>query len=234
MTISTLLLTGANNHDWQRTAPFIKELLESTNRFEVTLATDASAALEGDISNYDLLFVDYNGPIWSEAAQANFLQAVKNGAGVVIFHAANNAFDGWTEYEKMVGLLWRKGTGHGQFHEFEVKITNHDHPITQGVEDFRIEDELYHRLVPTQGTHVEVLATAFSSLESGGSGQEEPMLMVTQYGSGRVFHTALGHVWPGEFNGDYRGVLLVAIENEGFHTTLLRGAEWAATGKIES
>jgi type 1 glutamine amidotransferase len=233
MAISTLLLTGANNHDWKRTAPFIKDLLESTERFEVTLTTEASTALEGDISQYDLLFVDYNGPMWSEAAQTNFLQAVQNGAGVVIFHAANNSFTGWTEYEKMVGLLWRDGTGHGQFHEFAVNITNHDHPITQGVADFHIEDELYHRLVPMHDTPVKVLGAAFSSLDSGGSGEVEPMLMVTQYGAGRVFHTALGHVWPGEFNGDYRGVLLVAIENAGFQTTLLRGAEWAANGEVK-
>lgn len=233
MAISTLLVTGENNHDWARTAPFIKNLLESSGRFEVTLATDASAALEADLSGFDLLFVDYNGPLWSEGAQANFLKAVEGGTGAVIYHAANNAFEGWTEYEKLVGLLWREGTGHGEFHEFPVTIVNHDHPITQGVADFRIEDELYHRLVPMHGTPVEVLATAFSSTESGGTGQDEPMLMVTTYGKGRVFHTALGHVWPGDPNGEYRGASLVAVENPGFQVTTLRGSEWAATGEVK-
>lgn len=232
--IRTLLLTGANNHDWARTAPFIKSLMEGAGRFTVTLAEDASAALEADLSGYDLFFLDYNGPMWSEAAKANFIRAVQGGTGVCIYHAANNAFEGWTEYEKLVGLLWREGTGHGQFHEFEVKITNGEHPITRGIADFRIEDELYHRLVQTPGTDVTVLATAFSSPESGGSGAAEPMLMTTRYGAGRVFHTALGHVWPGDPSGEYRGASLVAVENKGFQQTLLRGCEWAATGEVRN
>lgn len=230
--IRTLLLTGANNHDWARTAPFIKAVLESSGRFTVTLAEDASGALEGDLSAYDLLFLDYNGPMWSETAKSNFIAAVQGGTGVCIYHAANNAFEGWTEYEQLVGLLWRTGTGHGQFHEFEVAITDSEHPITRGLKSFRTEDELYHRLVPTPGTEVQVLATAFSSEESGGSGAHEPMLMVTQYGAGRLFHTALGHVWAGDPAGEYRGASLVAIENHGFQTSLLRGCEWAATAKV--
>jgi type 1 glutamine amidotransferase len=230
--ISTLLLTGANNHDWQRTAPFLQSLLEITGRFTVTLANPPSEVLAGDLSACQLFVVDYNGTMWSEPAQNNFLQRVRQGAGVVIYHAANNAFTGWTEYEKLVGLLWREGTGHGAFHEFEVRVTNHEHSITRGLADFRTEDELYHRLVPMHGTPVEVLATAYSAPDQGGTGNHEPMLMTTQYGKGRVFHTALGHVWPGDPNGEHRGSSLVAIENQGFQTTFLRGCEWAATGAV--
>ena len=43
--------------------------------------------------------------------------------------------------------------------------------------------------------------------------------MAIDYGKGRVFHTALGHA-------------LDAIKGVGFATTLRRGAEWAATGKV--
>ncbi|HEX8551942.1 MAG TPA: ThuA domain-containing protein [Abditibacteriaceae bacterium] len=231
--ISTLLVTGANNHDWQRTAPYLQGLLTDSGRFSVTLATDASLALEGDLNGYDLFLLDYNGDSWSEKAQNNFLEAVRNGAGVVIFHAANNSFEGWTEYEKLVGLLWREGTGHGQFHTFNVDISNSAHPITQGVTNFETEDELYHRLVPMHGTEVEILATAYSDPEQGGTGDHEPVLMTTQYGAGRVFHTALGHVWEGDPNCGYRGCTMVALENKGFQTTLLRGSEWAATGIVQ-
>ena len=229
-TIKTLLLTGENNHDWRRTAPFLKNLLESSGRFSVTLAEDASAALEEELGDYALFFLDYNGPLWSDAARANFLQAVNAGAGVTVYHAANNSFVDWTEYEKLVGLLWREGTGHGEFHEFGVHITQGNHPIVAGLADFRTEDELYHKLVPMHGTPVEVLATAYSDPAKGGSGQDEPMLMTTSYGNGRVFHTALGHVWAGNPKGEYRGASLVAIENPMFQKTMLRGCEWAATG----
>ncbi|MDD7887014.1 hypothetical protein PQO00_13500 [Flavivirga sp. 57AJ16] len=73
-----------------------------------------------------------------------------------------------------------------------------------------------------------VLATAFSGTEAdiykankneGRTGRHEPLLMAVEYGKGRVFHSALGHM-------DY------SMECVGFITTLQRGAEWAATGKF--
>lgn len=231
-TIKTLLLTGENNHDWQRTAPFIGELLEKSGKFAVTIAPDASSALEGDLNEYALLFLDYNGPDWSENARANFLEAVRSGTGVVVYHAANNSFENWEEYALIIGLAWREGSGHGEFHSFQVQVAEPEHAITRNLGDFTTEDELYHHLHPVEKAKVTVLAAAYSDSAQGGSGRNEPMLMVGQYGAGRVFHTALGHVWPGDPTGDYRGASLVAIENSGFQTTLLRGCEWAATGDV--
>jgi uncharacterized protein len=67
------------------------------------------------------------------------------------------------------------------------------------------------------------LATAFSTAETGGTGKEEPVLMVIRYGKGRIFHSTLGHVKP-EFAD--------ALQDVGFQVTLSRGTEWAATGKV--
>ena len=80
------------------------------------------------------------------------------------------------------------------------------------------KDELYDRLRgPAENLHV--LATAYSDPATRGSGFHEPMLMTISYGKGRVFHTTLGHA-------------LEASQCVGFITTLQRGAEWAATGKV--
>ena len=81
----------------------------------------------------DLIVLDYNGPRWGEAAEDAFLQAVRAGCGVTVIHAADNAFPGWEEYELMVGLLWRKGTGHGRYHPFDIAVVDHNHPITRGM-----------------------------------------------------------------------------------------------------
>ena len=232
--IKTVVLSGENNHDWRRSTPFCKDLLAASGRFDVTVTEDPSAWLAdaGNLEGCELIFSEYNGPDWSDAARANFEAAVAGGVGLVILHAADNSFTGWVEYEKMIGLLFREGSGHGEYHEFEVKIVDGDHPITRGLSNFRTWDELYHKLVPLHGVDFHVLATAWSSPDKLGTGKDEPMMVVSRYGQGRVYHHLLGHVWPGDPNGEYKGASMISLENKDFQRSLLRGCEWAATGEV--
>ena len=64
-----------------------------------------------------------------------------------------------------------------------------------------------------------VLAAAYSAPDNRGTGYDEPVLMVLSYGKGRIFRTTLGHDIP-------------ALSCVAFITTLQRGTEWAATGKV--
>ena len=99
-----------------------------------------------------------------------------------------------------------------------------DHPITRGMptEWMHAKDELYHgQRGPAE--NMEILATAYSAKEKGGTGTNEPMIWVIPFGKGRVFTTVMGHVM-----GDDS----VAIHCNGFRTVLLRGTEWAATGDV--
>ena len=80
-----------------------------------------------------------------------------------------------------------------------------------------VKDELYHRQL--KHTTAKVLATAYSAKNMGGSGQYEPMIVVTQFGKGRVFYNAMGHN-------------AAAMRGVGFQTLMLRGTQWAATGKV--
>ncbi len=234
-TINTLLLSGQNNHDWTRSTPFVRDLLEATGKFSVDVTENPDEVLEdaARLGKYGLIFSDYNGPEWSKPAKANFEQAVAGGTGLVILHAADNAFPGWVAYEKMCGIMWREGAGHGAYHEFPVTIRDYEHPITRGVEDFLIWDELYANLSHMHGVPLQVLATGFSSLESGGTGKDEPVMVTTRYGEGRVFHMVLGHVWKPGDDPTYKGSTMITFENPGFQETLLRGCEWAATGTVE-
>ena len=224
--VRTLILSGAHNHDWRTSTPFVWLLLQRSGRFEVDVTTDPSDRLAraDALDGIGLLFMDYNGPEWSDQAKRALEERVASGAGLVVLHGADNGFNGWVEYERMAALLWREGTGHGKFHEFLVKYVDREHAITRGLADFRTSDELYHRLVHMHNVDHHVLATAFSSEESGGTGRDEPMMLTTRYGEGRVFHMVLGHVWEGSG--------MEALENEGFKRALLRGSEWAATGEV--
>lgn len=231
--VRAAVLTGANNHDWEWTAPEIAGALGETGRFEVSVVHEPSkwlvthaprAFASGELQ---VLVLDYNGPRWTEPAEHAFVEAVRAGCGVVVLHAANNAFKGWTEYEQMVGLLWRDGTGHGAYHPFDVVVVDPHHAITRGMADIRLHpDELYHGLVLAPGAEFRVLLSAFSDPKTGGTGRHEPMATAGTLGKGRVFHTPLGHVWKGvpatrATWGDPQLRRLVA-----------RGAEWAATGQV--
>lgn len=227
--IPVLIVSGANNHWWQWTTPSLRSMLEESGKFTVDVTERPAETLSdrARLARYRALVLDYNGPRWGEAAEAAFLEAVRGGLGVVVVHAANNAFPGWEEYEELVALCWREGTGHGRFHPFDVLITDRDHPITRDLADLVAHpDELYHALEPMHGAPYRVLATAFSTLESGGTGRDEPMILVREHGAGRVFHTPLGHVWPGNEHQQ------VSHRDPQFRELVVRGTEWAATGQV--
>jgi type 1 glutamine amidotransferase len=228
-----MILTGKNNHDWQRSAPFVADLLSETHEFTVDLSKNPTEVLEDveRIQEYDLLFIDYNGPAWSNRAQENFEEVVRQGVGVTALHAANNAFPGWEAYERMLGLTWRDESGHGEYHEFEVTIETSNHPITDGMDKFRLWDELYHGMVNPYDTSYNVLATAYSDPETGGTGQDEPVALARRFGEGRVFHSILGHVWPGAPTENDASSMRT-FKNDGFQRLLVRGCEWAATGEV--
>ena len=42
-----LILTGQNNHDWRRTSPMIKQILDETGMFEVTIWNGPGRATNG-------------------------------------------------------------------------------------------------------------------------------------------------------------------------------------------
>jgi type 1 glutamine amidotransferase len=249
--LRALIIDGQNNHDWKSTTPVLRKMLESSGRFTVEVATSPlnGADMSGfrpKFAEYDVVVSNYNGKRWPAETEADFVAYITGGGGFVSVHAANNAFPDWPEYNRMIGLGgWEgrdeksgpylylddagsivrdtsagEGGHHGPQHEFVIRVRDAEHPIMKGLplDWMHTKDELYDRLRgPAEDLHI--LATAYSSSEFNGTGRHEPMLMTLQYGSGRVFHTALGHA-------DY------SMKCVGFMTTLQRGAEWAATGKV--
>jgi len=216
--LRALIITGENNHNWRETTPHLREILQRTGRFEVRVNEEPRGCGSETFAPYDVIISNYNGPRWGDRTEQALLDFVRGGKGLVIVHAANNAFADWPEYDRLIGGAWRKGAGHGAYHSFKVMIRDKNHPITQGMTDFQhVPDELYHRLTMQPDAHI--LATAFSATEQRGTGRDEPVAFVLKYGEGRVFHIALGH--------DLR-----AMQGAGFVSLVQRGTEWAASGKV--
>ena len=196
-------------------------------------------------SNYQVVLSNYNGEPWSGETKAAFVDFVRNGGGFVCLHAADNSFPEWKEYNEMIGVGgWGGrseksgpyvrfkdgrivkdnspgvGGSHGKQHDFIVETREPNHPIMSGLPAkwLHVKDELYDRL-RGPAENLTILATAFAVSAQNGSGEIEPMLMVTEFGKGRVFHTTLGHS-------------VEALQCVGATTVLQRGTEWAATGKV--
>jgi len=248
--IRVLIVDGQNNQAWQKTTPLLKAALLESGVFSVDVATSPPSKqkmddFKPDFAKYQVILSNYNGDDWPEATQKALESFVSNGGGLVSYHAADNSFPKWAEYNKMIGvggwgnrneksgpmLRFRDGKivrdetkggrgGHGKRHEFVVETRDPEHPIMKGLPArwLHTADELYATL-GGPAENVTVLATAFSKKDSGGTGENEPMLMAISYGKGRVFHTTLGHDE-------------VSIKDVGFVVTLCRGTEWAATGNV--
>jgi type 1 glutamine amidotransferase len=189
-----LIITGQNSHNWKASNPVLKQLLDQTGLFTSDIIITPGKGgdmntFNPDFSKYNLVVLDYNGDSWSEKTKAAFLSFVRNGGGVVVYHAADNSFPDWKEYNEIIGLggwgnrneksgpyvYYRgndivrddtsKGTGgaSGERSEFMVRIRNLDHPITKGlpVNWMHGNDELCGML-RGPALNMEILATAFS------------------------------------------------------------------------
>jgi len=265
--LRVLIIDGINNHDWRAGTRGIRAVLESCGRFRVDVSTTPPAnapasAWDGwrpKFSDYAAVISNFNGghkpegirwPARVEKALDSYILA---GGGFVSFHAANNAFLEWAEYNEMIGLGWRDKTfgpeliigqdeqvavisagngldpGHGPRHDFVMTMRDPRHPVTAGLPKQWVHpsEQLTHgQHAPAHPKHgaIEKELTILTYALSKDSHRREPMDWVRRWGRGRIYTTMLGHTWTDEDNPNLRCV--------GFQTLFARGVEWAATGNV--
>ena len=222
--IRVLLMTGANNHNWQETTAALKSIFAESPKFFVAVVETPWDMKPADIEGYDLIFNNWNTfgkdkREWTPEMKAGFIAWVKKGGGFFVLHAGGSLFYDWEEFHTLVGGTWEKGTYHPHMQNFTVNIADKEHPVTRGLKDFETFDEPWQKL-SNRNPNRRVLATAVVSKENKGSGEAEPFALVTELGKGRSFNLVLGH--------DSK-----ALSNTGCKTLILRGAEWAATGEVK-
>lgn len=254
------ILTGQNNHGWMLDTPVLKNILDEAGLFETDIIQTPDRkdpgraakwrAFKPDFKQYDVIVLNYNGEMWPDHIKAAWIDYVREGGDVFSFHAGNNPFHGWTEFEEMIGLLWRKnsagkrvyfddegnkviqeagkgpGAGHGRQHAYLVDTKDNEHPVFKGLPDqwMHAKDELYHaQRGPAK--NMTVLMTAYAEPKTRGTGVHEPVVWTIPFGKGTVMTNVMGHWWKNDQDGP-------ALKCAGFQTIFTRSIEWLATGIV--
>lgn len=200
-----------------------------------------------DWAKYNVIVFNYDAPDerWPAELKTSFENYMRSGGGLVTVHASDNAFPGWKAWNEMIGVggwrgrdqkagphwYWSHGKlvsddkpgpagHHGHRRPYLMTARDLNHPIMRGLPKVWMHqgDELYDSL-RGPGANMTVLATAYSDPANSGTGLDEPLLMVSTFGQGRIFHSAVGHD-------------ALALSSVDAVVTLQRGVEWAATGKV--
>ncbi len=219
--INVLLIAGddvAPAHNWREISESTREVLVESGKFDVRVS-ETPAILESPsaLAAADVIVLtmfNRSLPTISDQAKENLLKFVNDGKGFYVQHLGSASFSEWDEFGKLCGRKWVMGTsGHGPRSIFPVKIVDKEHPVTKGLQDFQMDDELYAKLQGDAPIHVLVEA------DSDWSKATEPLVFCLEYGKGRSIHNAFGH------DGK-------AIKTPTVKQLICRSVEWAATGKV--
>jgi len=168
------------------------------------------------MANIDLVIQIYTMSKISNEQEKGLLTAIKNGAGIAGWHGGlGDAFRENTDYQFMVGGQW---VAHpGGVIDYHVTITDHNDPVTKGLNDFNMHSEQYYMHVDP---NVKIMATTKFNGEHAEwiDGATMPVIWKKYYGKGRVFYTSLGHV-----SADFK--VSEALE------ILKRGIRWSSGSK---
>jgi uncharacterized protein len=257
--LKVLVVDGMNNHTWKVATAAIREILTDTDLFTVDVSTtppadadtDAWDSWRPDFFRYDVVVNNFNSGydakaiLWPQPVRQALEKYVSRGGGLVSYHAANNAFLLWPEYNQMIGMGWRTKTfgpsvhigdqdevivvpqgegfepNHPPRFDFQIHVRDTHHPITRGMPRVWLHpsEQLTH------GQHGSIEGFTFLTYAlSPITKQNEPMDWVHTYGKGRVYTTMLGHTWANEPSPD--------VDCVGFQTLFARGVQWAATGRV--
>lgn len=151
--IKVLVVTGG--HGFER-EPFFRMFKENPE-IEFTAAaharTNATVYERDDLFNYDVLVLYDMPKEITERQKERFKMLLEKGTGIVALHHSLVAYQKWDEYERIIGGRYPEEPGKegvvtpqvGYEHDVDVPIVilDREHPITKGLSDFTINDEVY-------------------------------------------------------------------------------------------
>ncbi len=206
--LNVLIVTGG--HDFDRKSFF--EMFDSFQDISYTELKHPEANLQlGQINpkTFDaVIFYDMPKSI-TEAEKKSYDKLLKLGKGLVFLHHSLASYQEWDEFKTIIG---------GKYHEekdspasstyqhdvqFKVKISDSKHPVTKGVTDFEILDEVYG--------NTEVLAGVTPLLTTDHPQSSKIIGWTHQKGDSQIVYLQPGHDKIGYFNPSYQKLVRQAI-----------------------
>lgn len=214
--IKVLVVTGG--HGFEK-APFF-EMFSDNPKIKFTAdahqaKTNATVLDREDLTSFDVIvFYDMPSEI-TEARKAKYKVLTDKGVGLVVLHHALVSYPNWPDFERINGGRYDepdpKNPGRvteavGWQHDVEIPvvIVATNHPITAGVKDFVIHDEIYW------GYRVSEDVTPLITTTHPKSGK--PLGWYRTENKSRVVYIQLGHGKEAFQNQNYRRLLAQSIE----------------------
>ena len=190
---SALIVWGGwNGHEPKKCVDIFAPWLEEQG-FTVEISNTLDSYLDSEkMLSQNLIVQSFTMSEITGEQEKGLLDTVRKGVGVAGWHGGlADSFRNNTNYQFMVGGQW---VAHpGGIIDYEVNISNHEDPITKGLNNFKMKSEQYY--LHTDPVN-EVLATTTFSGEHAPwiDGAVMPVVWKKMFGKGRVFYSSLGHV----------------------------------------
>lgn len=206
---------GWDGHEPKQVAAIFERVLKEDG-FSVSVADTLDAFATTNLAELSLIV-----PVWTMGTirpeqLKPVTDAVSAGVGIAGCHGGMcDSFREATEWQFMTGGQWVAHPGDDGV-RYRVHVTDRDHPITRGIEDFEVTSEQYYLHVDPA---VKVLAATPMPVADGphvpNGPVNMPVIWTKFWGRGKVFYNSLGH------QADI-------VQSEPCLTLMRRGFQWAA------
>ena len=203
--LNSLVFVGTEGkyHDHEGNGKYITAILNDTDGIAADFSQDYDVLADGLDDYHVVLFYTDVGEL-TEVQETGLLNYIRDGGGFFGLHTAAASFRESEPYHEMLNGFFN---GHSPYMTFTVNIGDTEHPITQGLKDFEVVDELYYLKHNPETSHH--LMAAYDHTKD----ETHVMAFHHNYEAGRVFYFALGHD-------------LAVLENPSFQEIIRRGVMW--------
>ncbi|HYE31156.1 MAG TPA: ThuA domain-containing protein [Methylomirabilota bacterium] len=212
--LKTLIVTGG--HGFEAT-PFFQIFKDNTNItfIHAEHGKGSSTAYErDDLYTYDAVVLYDMVQEITEQQKSRFKGLMDRGIGLLVMHHAIVNYQSWPEFERIIGGTYPEPQDQrgkvteklGWEHDvtIPVQIVAKDHPVTKGVSDFTIFDEIYWGY-RTGKDSIPLITTTHP--KSG-----KPLAWARTEGKSRVVYLQLGHGPEAFENPNFRKLVGNALE----------------------